>query len=90
MDRFGRARGLHRASSTSAPSDQLLHGGYQLVMAALTRALNFVTYTVVFFAEATEEARRLDTEFAESGRLKGPLHGVPMSLKDLCAFFWSG
>ena len=41
--------------------------------------------TVVFFDEAREDARRLDADFAETGRLKGPLHGVPISLKDLCA-----
>ena len=41
--------------------------------------------TVVFFDEAREDARRLDADFAETGCLKGPLHGVPISLKDLCA-----
>jgi len=41
---------------------------------------------VVFFNEAREDARRLDADFAETGLLKGPLHGVPISLKDLCAF----
>jgi hypothetical protein len=56
-------------------------------MAAPTWALTFVTNTIVFFEEAIQEARRLDAEFAESGHLKGPLHGVPISLKDLCAFF---
>jgi len=43
--------------------------------------------TEVFFEQAREDARRLDAEFAETGRLKGPLHGVPISLKDQCAFF---
>ena len=93
MDRFGRARGLHRPCSTSAPSDKLLHGGYARVLLLVTShgrtdvALTFATNTIVFFEEAIEEARRLDAEFAESGHLKGPLHGVPISLKDLCAFF---
>jgi hypothetical protein len=41
---------------------------------------------VVFFNEAREDARKLDADFAETGRLKGPLHGVPISLKDSCAF----
>jgi amidase len=58
---------------------------YQLAMTAW--ALTFATNTIVFFGEAIEEARRLDAEFAESGHLKGSLHGVPISLKDLCAFF---
>ncbi|KAI0278662.1 amidase signature domain-containing protein, partial [Russula brevipes] len=38
--------------------------------------------TEVFFEQAREDARQLDAEFAETGRLKGPLHGVPISLKD--------
>jgi Asp-tRNA(Asn)/Glu-tRNA(Gln) amidotransferase A subunit family amidase len=44
---------------------------------------------VVFFKEAMEDARRLDAEFAESGRLTGPLHGVPISVKDSCVFPFS-
>jgi len=40
----------------------------------------------VFFEEAREEARKLDAEFAKTGELKGPLHGVPISVKDMCAF----
>lgn len=31
---------------------------------------------------ALEEARRLDRELAETGRLAGPLHGVPVVVKD--------
>ena len=41
---------------------------------------------VVFFLEATENAEKLDAEFSESGRLRGPLHGVPISVKDSCAY----
>ena len=32
--------------------------------------------------KAREEADKLDTEFSKSGRLIGPLHGVPVLLKD--------
>ncbi|KAF8325793.1 amidase signature enzyme [Cantharellus anzutake] len=39
--------------------------------------------TEVMFVLAIEEARRLDEEFANTGVLRGPLHGVPISLKDL-------
>ena len=42
---------------------------------------------VVFFEEAKEDARKLDAEFALTGRVKGLLHGVPTSVKDQCAFF---
>jgi len=38
--------------------------------------------TEVFFEVAKEDARKLDAEFAETGRVKGPLHGVPVSVKD--------
>jgi Asp-tRNA(Asn)/Glu-tRNA(Gln) amidotransferase A subunit family amidase len=41
---------------------------------------------VVFFEEAKEDALKLDAEFAATGRLKGPLHGVPISVKDQCMF----
>ncbi len=38
----------------------------------------------VLFEEAREEARTLDQHFYETQQLKGPLHGVPVSFKDLC------
>ncbi|KDQ61771.1 hypothetical protein JAAARDRAFT_31250 [Jaapia argillacea MUCL 33604] len=38
--------------------------------------------TEVFFETARKEARALDEEFARTGHLKGPLHGVPVSFKD--------
>jgi amidase len=34
------------------------------------------------FEDAMKEARELDAEFQRSGRLKGPLHGIPVTLKD--------
>ncbi|KAG8855311.1 hypothetical protein FRB96_007109 [Tulasnella sp. 330] len=39
--------------------------------------------TEVMFAEALEEARALDREFERTRVIKGPLHGVPVSFKDL-------
>ncbi|EFQ35744.1 amidase [Colletotrichum graminicola] len=38
--------------------------------------------TEICFDEALEQARELDAFQQEHGRLKGPLHGVPVSLKD--------
>lgn len=32
--------------------------------------------------DALEQARALDEEFKRTGRIKGPLHGVPISIKD--------
>ncbi|KAL4798288.1 amidase signature domain-containing protein [Aspergillus venezuelensis] len=38
--------------------------------------------TEIFFDEALERAKRLDEEFKRSGKVSGPLHGVPVSVKD--------
>ncbi|KAE8377895.1 amidase signature domain-containing protein [Aspergillus bertholletiae] len=38
--------------------------------------------TEVVFEDALIQARALDHVFQETGRLKGPLHGVPVTLKD--------
>lgn len=40
----------------------------------------------MFFEEAKQDARKLDDEFAATGLLKGPLHGVPISVKDQCTY----
>ena len=50
------------------------------------RSIN-LTFFPVFFEEARVEARKLDAEFAETGEIKGLLHGVPISVKDMSAFF---
>lgn len=39
---------------------------------------------VVLFGQARKEAEELDQEFAKTGKLRGPLHGVPFSFKDQC------
>lgn len=44
-----------------------------------------VTFKVLF-AQARQEAEQLDKLFSTTGKLKGPLHGVPVSLKDQCRF----
>lgn len=38
----------------------------------------------VLFDDALEQAKALDEEFETTGRVRGPLHGVPFSVKDLC------
>ncbi|KNZ57250.1 hypothetical protein VP01_21g2 [Puccinia sorghi] len=38
--------------------------------------------TEIMFEEALERADQLDKEFAATGRLRGRLHGIPISLKD--------
>lgn len=42
--------------------------------------MNSLTYTQ--FPEAITAAKELDEEFAKTGKPRGPLHGVPVSLKD--------
>jgi len=37
---------------------------------------------LVMFATALEEAQQLDEEYKATGKLRGPLHGVPISFKD--------
>lgn len=41
------------------------------------------------FEAALNEAKALDEEFTATGHIRGPLHGVPISLKDLCTFSWA-
>ncbi|GAA6024469.1 hypothetical protein JCM8202_006337 [Rhodotorula sphaerocarpa] len=38
--------------------------------------------TEIMFAPALQRAQELDAEFEKSGKIVGPLHGVPVSLKD--------
>lgn len=38
--------------------------------------------TEVLFAEAIRDAQRLDEHFKATGKLVGPFHGVPITLKD--------
>lgn len=48
---------------------------------------------LVLFEDALKEAEELDTEFANTKRLRGAFHGVPVSFKDQCTsilFFISG
>ncbi len=82
-------------ASADAPSLRetvaAIAAGRQRVQALLEQArhnatrhaeLNAIAW--VDWSAAAEEARRLDDE-ARGGRLRGPLHGVPVSIKDLYA-----
>jgi aspartyl-tRNA(Asn)/glutamyl-tRNA(Gln) amidotransferase subunit A len=40
-------------------------------------------YALIMADQAREDARRLDQEMAQ-GRNRGPLHGIPIGVKDLC------
>ena len=70
------ARALHtRELTASAVTERCLHA-----IAEQDRSLNAVI--TVLADEAREQARQADAEIA-AGRHRGPLHGVPISLKDL-------
>ena len=73
-----------RSLRTAIASGQL--SSEALVRESLTRIqrLNPIVnaFSQVFEEEALEEARACDREAAE-GRLRGPLHGIPMGVKDL-------
>ncbi|KAI5861559.1 amidase [Durotheca rogersii] len=53
----------------------------ELSSEAVTKAY-IHNFTEIFFQEALAQARKLDRYVAEHGRLVGPLHGVPVTLKD--------
>ncbi|PVF99329.1 amidase signature enzyme [Serendipita vermifera] len=38
--------------------------------------------TEVLFTDAIQQAKELDEEFKRTGQIRGPLHGVPISVKD--------
>lgn len=38
--------------------------------------------TEIFFTEALATAKKIDAEYAATGKAIGPLHGLPVSLKD--------
>lgn len=48
--------------------------------ADLDRQTNCLTEVV--FAEALDQAKALDADFRTTSQLKGPLHGIPVTLKD--------
>ncbi|KAG8212908.1 amidase signature domain-containing protein [Butyriboletus roseoflavus] len=58
----------------------------QVLDAYMTRAVvsqsNTNCITEVLFEDAKKQAKELDEEFTRTGKLRGPLHGVPMSFKD--------
>ena len=80
---------LARAAQAQDATNCLTEGAQSpLPFTPLSRAYVSLLFSV-FFDEAMEEARKLDAEFVKTGELMGPLHGVPISVKDMCAFLLS-
>jgi aspartyl-tRNA(Asn)/glutamyl-tRNA(Gln) amidotransferase subunit A len=71
---------LSRALNTRQTTAEAVLDQCLLRIAERNAALN--AFIAVFEAEAREQARSADREIA-AGRYRGPLHGVPISLKDL-------
>lgn len=47
---------------------------------------NLTEISKVLFEQALKQAEELDAEYARSGRVRGPLHGVPFSAKVVLPF----
>lgn len=78
---------LARAAQVQDVTNCLTEGAGYPYRSHRSLELTFIFFLFsVFFEEAREEARKLDAEFAKTGELQGPLHGVPISVKDMRAF----
>jgi Asp-tRNA(Asn)/Glu-tRNA(Gln) amidotransferase A subunit family amidase len=83
---------IARAAQAQEAMNCLTEGTYRLCLDYLDSVVVLMlgsvwcTGRIVFFEEAIQDARKLDDEFAATGSLKGPLHGVPISVKDQCTF----
>ncbi|RAK96451.1 amidase [Aspergillus ibericus CBS 121593] len=58
----------------------------QIILAYIKRAViaHQLTncLTEIVFEDALKQARQLDHDFQQTGQVKGPLHGIPVTLKD--------
>ncbi|KAG2356480.1 hypothetical protein BDR07DRAFT_1491878 [Suillus spraguei] len=49
--------------------------------------ISILTPFTVLYEDARKQAKELDAEFASTKTLRGPFHGVPVSVKDNCTSF---
>ncbi|KAF5658990.1 general amidase [Fusarium heterosporum] len=64
-------------------ASKISHGEFSSVDVAkgyISRKTNCLTE--ILFKDALSEARELDQYYEKEGKVKGPLHGIPISLKD--------
>lgn len=73
---------VHEAMRAGSRTARMLVEGYLARMQAYDREGPMLNAIVTVNEAALGEADRLDREFAASGRLTGPLHGVPVLVKD--------
>ncbi|TCD61777.1 hypothetical protein EIP91_007955 [Steccherinum ochraceum] len=80
---------VYLAASASTIVDHIASGQWtasEVLEAYIARAVLAQSttncLTEVFFDEARQDAQVLDKEFAITGKVRGPLHGVPVSFKD--------
>ena len=85
MDCHGSVGGLPRACCSGPRRNELSDRRYRLTAHTISLELIFFLAFSVVFKEGRDEARKLDAEFAKTEQITGPLHGVPITVKDMCA-----
>ncbi|KAJ5554541.1 Amidase [Penicillium frequentans] len=70
---------LQRMQNGDFSAEQVVHAYIQRAVVAhqLTNCL-----TEVVFEDALQQAKKLDIEFQATHKIKGPLHGIPFTVKD--------
>ena len=73
---------VHQAIEAGSLSCDELVAGYLERIERIDRAGPSLNSIVTLNDSAADQARALDAQFAREGRLSGPLHGVPVVVKD--------
>ena len=73
---------IHAALRAGEITSAELVAGYLVRIEAYDRSGPAINSIVTVNPHAQDEAARLDAQFATSGQLSGPLHGVPIVVKD--------
>jgi amidase len=73
---------VHAAYRAGSLSCRRLVEAYVARIEAFDKSGPNINSVITVAPTALEEADRLDTEFARTGELSGPLHGIPIAVKD--------
>ena len=79
MDGFGSLGSLHLAGSSGTRSYELPHRRYAHRITCPHEINVVCACPTVMFGWGRMQAKTLDDEFAATGKIRGPLHGVPVS-----------